>query len=396
MDSLSIEEAAIAGNSFGAAVALRIAAVAPERVSSLTLFSVPPVPEPEPSAELSAAWSEEEAALEAGDIDGAVDAVVRAWTGPDAIPALHARVARMQRRNFESQPSEEPEWAPDPLEEEPELLRQDSRADAPGCRRPRHGRLPPGGGGHGRCTAPWQEGHRRGCGSSDPARSSGCLPGTDGPPAPLTFATAPGGEPLAPSGGYFVLAPDSAWDSRCRSLVKRVGGGILRRIRGNLSYANVMATVAVFLALGGGAYAAVHLPRNSVGVRQLKRNSVSTAKVRDGATTGPKLDLSTLGAVPRAARADDASALAGVAARHYVTPSSTLASGDTEVGVFAASAPAGSVGSAAATFVPKLPEVVEVLSTPRSTRPATPARTARGRAWPRRGSSASTRSSISA
>jgi 3-oxoadipate enol-lactonase len=124
MDSLSIEEAAIAGNSFGAAVALRIAAVAPERVSSLTLFSVPPVPEPEPSTELSAAWNEEEAALEAGDIDGAVDAVVRAWTKPDATPALRARVAKMQRRNFELQPSVEPVPAPDPLEEEPEILRQ--------------------------------------------------------------------------------------------------------------------------------------------------------------------------------------------------------------------------------------------------------------------------------
>jgi hypothetical protein len=43
-----------------------------------------------------------------------------------------------------------------------------------------------------------------------------------------------------------------------------------------------MATIAVFLALGGGAYAALKLPKNSVGRKQLKRNSVNSAKVKDG------------------------------------------------------------------------------------------------------------------
>jgi hypothetical protein len=37
-----------------------------------------------------------------------------------------------------------------------------------------------------------------------------------------------------------------------------------RKLRGKLTYANVMATVAAFLAFGGGAYAAFHLPKNSV------------------------------------------------------------------------------------------------------------------------------------
>jgi len=53
------------------------------------------------------------------------------------------------------------------------------------------------------------------------------------------------------------------------------------RIRSRLTYANVMATVAVFITLGGGAYAAVKLPRNSVGTGQLKRNAVDSSKVRD-------------------------------------------------------------------------------------------------------------------
>jgi hypothetical protein len=45
------------------------------------------------------------------------------------------------------------------------------------------------------------------------------------------------------------------------------------RIREKLTYANVMATIAVFIALGGGAYA-VSLDRNSVGSKQLKPGAV--------------------------------------------------------------------------------------------------------------------------
>ena len=37
--------------------------------------------------------------------------------------------------------------------------------------------------------------------------------------------------------------------------------------RSQLTYANVVATLALFLALGGGAYAATQLPKNSVAAR---------------------------------------------------------------------------------------------------------------------------------
>ncbi|HEY1481051.1 MAG TPA: hypothetical protein VGF46_13515 [Gaiellales bacterium] len=56
---------------------------------------------------------------------------------------------------------------------------------------------------------------------------------------------------------------------------------MLSRIGARLSYANVMATIAVFLALGGGAYAAVTLPRHSVGGDQLKPGAVGSEQVRD-------------------------------------------------------------------------------------------------------------------
>ena len=50
MDQLSILRAALVGNSFGGAVALRAASVAPDRVSALALVPAPPPAlEPSPS-----------------------------------------------------------------------------------------------------------------------------------------------------------------------------------------------------------------------------------------------------------------------------------------------------------------------------------------------------------
>jgi len=45
------------------------------------------------------------------------------------------------------------------------------------------------------------------------------------------------------------------------------------------NYANVMATVAVFVSLGGASYAAVALPRDSVGTAQLRADSVTYNKL---------------------------------------------------------------------------------------------------------------------
>jgi len=51
----------------------------------------------------------------------------------------------------------------------------------------------------------------------------------------------------------------------------------VRQIRKRLTYANVTATIALFMALGGAtAIAASRLPRNSVGPRQLQPNAVRT------------------------------------------------------------------------------------------------------------------------
>jgi hypothetical protein len=61
-----------------------------------------------------------------------------------------------------------------------------------------------------------------------------------------------------------------------------------------LTYANVMATLALFLALGGGAYAAVNLPKNSVGSRQIKKNAVSSSKIKKNAVTSSRVKNGSL------------------------------------------------------------------------------------------------------
>jgi hypothetical protein len=54
----------------------------------------------------------------------------------------------------------------------------------------------------------------------------------------------------------------------------------MRGIKERLTYANVTATLALFVALGGSSYAAVSLPRNSVGSQELKNNSVGAAEIK--------------------------------------------------------------------------------------------------------------------
>ena len=84
---------------------------------------------------------------------------------------------------------------------------------------------------------------------------------------------------------------------------------MLNRLRQRLTYANVMATLGVFLGLGGTAWA---VAANSVGTAQLKNgavtnpklaaNSVGTRKVFDNSLTGSDINESTLGTTPNSAR----------------------------------------------------------------------------------------------
>jgi Collagen triple helix repeat (20 copies) len=80
----------------------------------------------------------------------------------------------------------------------------------------------------------------------------------------------------------------------CGALDPSDGKNPMKLLRDKLTYANVMATLAVFLVLGGGAYAAVQLPKNSVGTEQIRKGAVSGAKIKSDAITGGKVKDGTL------------------------------------------------------------------------------------------------------
>ena len=62
----------------------------------------------------------------------------------------------------------------------------------------------------------------------------------------------------------------------------------MKQIRQQITYANVMSSIAVFLLIGGAtAYAA--LGKNTVGSTQLKKNAVTSAKIKKEAITPAKL-----------------------------------------------------------------------------------------------------------
>src|SRR2546430_15129123 len=54
------------------------------------------------------------------------------------------------------------------------------------------------------------------------------------------------------------------------------------------SPAMVVACLALAISFGGTGYAALKLPRNSVGTKQLQKNAVTAAKIRNDAVTGSK------------------------------------------------------------------------------------------------------------
>ena len=62
-----------------------------------------------------------------------------------------------------------------------------------------------------------------------------------------------------------------------------------------------VALIALFVALGGTSYAAVKLPRNSVGTKQLKKNAVVSSKVKDGSLLVRDFSAGQLPAGPQGA-----------------------------------------------------------------------------------------------
>lgn len=83
----------------------------------------------------------------------------------------------------------------------------------------------------------------------------------------------------------------------------------MKQTRRPLTYANVMSTLAVFLLIGGGAaFAAIRLPNNSVGSKQLKNSAVVSSKVKDHSLQKVDFEAGQLPAGPRGATGPQGSA----------------------------------------------------------------------------------------
>jgi hypothetical protein len=76
---------------------------------------------------------------------------------------------------------------------------------------------------------------------------------------------------------------------------------MLARLNARLTYANVVATLALFLALGGSAYAV-----SQITSKQVKNRSLKGIDLRKDTLTGNEIKENKLGVVPRASSADGA------------------------------------------------------------------------------------------
>jgi pimeloyl-ACP methyl ester carboxylesterase len=114
VDELRLERPHLVAASMGAGIAVEAALARPPAIASLVLAAPGGALFAEPPDALRALWRDEVAALDRGDVDGAVEINLRAWVdGPsrqpgEVDPEVRAFVGRMQREAFEL-----PEWDPD-------------------------------------------------------------------------------------------------------------------------------------------------------------------------------------------------------------------------------------------------------------------------------------------
>ncbi len=118
---------------------------------------------------------------------------------------------------------------------------------------------------------------------------------------------------------------------------------MLHRLLNRLSYANVVATLALFIALGGTSYAALKLPKNSVGSTQIKTGAVHTGEIANRTIRLGDISLSARSSLRGQAGPQGPQGPAGAAAvRHFavVSAGGQLLRGDAKSG-----GSAGAVGN---------------------------------------------------
>ncbi len=123
LDALGIATAHLVGCSLGAGICAELAASRPDLVATLVLAAPGGALLTERTDELVAFGRAEGAALDAGDVDGAVEANLSTWVdgprrGPGSVPAgVREAVGEMQRRAFDLQLA----WPDEVWEAEQEL-----------------------------------------------------------------------------------------------------------------------------------------------------------------------------------------------------------------------------------------------------------------------------------
>jgi hypothetical protein len=70
---------------------------------------------------------------------------------------------------------------------------------------------------------------------------------------------------------------------------------VLKRLRSKLTYANVMATIAIFFVLTGIGFAVAKRHGHKIGTRQLKNGAVTTKKIHKDAVTAAKIKSGAVG-----------------------------------------------------------------------------------------------------
>ncbi|MGN9792181.1 alpha/beta fold hydrolase [Streptomyces sp. OZ13] len=110
LDTLGIRRAALIGSSYGGKVALEVAARRPELAAALVLLCAGQPGRP-PGPQLRAFGRQEDALIEAGDLEAAVELNVSTWLGPEADDETREAVRKMQRHAFDVQLAAEKEFA---------------------------------------------------------------------------------------------------------------------------------------------------------------------------------------------------------------------------------------------------------------------------------------------
>ena len=115
------------------------------------------------------------------------------------------------------------------------------------------------------------------------------------------------------------------------------------------SPAFVVSLIALFVALGGTSYAAIHLPKNSVGTKQLKNNAVVTKKIKNAAVGAGKIKNN---AIKTNKIKDGAVTAAKIDTNGLTVPNATHATSADSATSATSAAPSGAAGGALAGTYP--------------------------------------------